>query len=232
MAIDRHGGLIGKKTYSSTGFWSLKAQHEEEQDRLWGLPPWTITWSPGLAGKFFNGTAWRTVIAAGNIGAIPLGASNESSNVTATTGMPADYRFGTNIWPFITYSTVGDNYGFIAIGYFFPPETGTYNFWTSSDDHSGMWIGPIASAASGRTAANAVVNNGLDILTGQGNTKRGGTVSLNGGQPYAVRVVHEEGGGGDNLTLSWAGPSISETTTLTQYFFSPAINGIPLGRFL
>ena len=230
MAMDRHGGLLGKKTYSSTGFWSLKAQHEEEQDRLWNLPPWTLGWTPGLAGRFFNGD-WRATISSGNIGTgLPLSPYNASSNVTGTGGMPGDYRYGLNAWPYITYTTIGDTYGFIAIGYFFPPTTGTYNFWTSSDDGSGMWIGAIASAASGRTTSNAVVNNNMG--NGQGDTKRGGSISLSAGQPYAVRVVHEEGTGGDNLTFSWSGPGISETTTLTQYFFSPTINGTLLGRFL
>lgn len=174
----------------------------------------------GLAGKFFNGD-WRSTISTGNIGTLPLTTTNNSSNVTGTGGMPsAAHRYGVNLWPFITYSTIGDLYGFIAIGYFTPPTTGTYNFWTSSDDGSGVWIGTIASDASGRTTANAVVNNGLGA--GQGNTKRGGSISLTGGVDYAIRIVHEEGGGGDNLTFSWSGPGISENTDLLLYYKTPA----------
>lgn len=177
---------------------------------------------PGLAGKFFNGS-WRATIATGNIGTLPLTTTNDSSNVTGTTGLPsAAHRFGVNIWPSIAFGDgLGENYGFIAIGYFVPPTTGTYTFYTSSDDYSGVWIGSIASAASGRTSANATVNNGMDLGSGgQANTKRSGTISLTAGVVYPIRIVHEEVFGGDNLTFSWAGPGITETTNLTTYFYT------------
>jgi hypothetical protein len=190
-------------------------------------PPRSV---PGLAGKFFNGN-WRSTISTGNIGSLPLTTANDSSNVTGTTGMPsANHRYGVNLWSYITYVSLGDNYGFIAIGYFIPPTTGTYTFYTSSDDGSGVWIGDVASSLSGRTTANAVLNNGLGI--GQGNTKRSGTIALTGGKAYAIRIVQEEVAGGDNLTFSWAGPNIAETTNLLDYFVTPTlINGILKGNF-
>ena len=187
--------------------------------------------TPGLAGKFFNGT-WRPTISDGNIGTLPLTTTNDSSNVTGTGGLPsAAHRYGVNIWPSIAYLTLGESYGFIAIGYFVPPTTGTYTFYTSSDDYSGVWVGSIASDISGRTSANATVNNGMGGGAGQGNTKRSGTISLTAGQSYAIRIVHEEGNGGDNLTFSWAGPGITETTDLTQYFYTPGTATAPRGNF-
>ena len=151
-----------------------------------------------MAGQFFLGP-WRTTIATGNIGTLPL---------TSPT-----------IFNSISYAEIGELYGFIAIGYFKPPTTGTYTFFTSSDDYSGVWLGDIAAATSGRTSANAVVNNGMDLgAPGQPNTKRSGTIALVAGVSYPIRIVHEEGGGGDNLTFSWSGPGIAETTNLSQYF--------------
>lgn len=185
--------------------------------------------TPGLAGKFFNGS-WVSAISTGNIGTLPLTTTNDSSNVTGSVGMPsAAHRFGVNIWPYITYGSNGDSYGFIAIGYFVPPTTGTYNFYTSSDDSSGVWIGTIASDATGRTTANAVVNNNLGF--GQSNTRRGGSISLITGTQYAIRIVHEEASGGDNLTFSWDGPGITETTDLTQYFITRGTATNPTGNF-
>ena len=173
----------------------------------------------GLAGKFFNGN-WRSVISTGNIGTLPLTTANDSSNITGTTGLPsAAHRYGVNIWPSISFGdNIGENYGFIAIGYFVPPTTGTYTFYTSSDDGSGVWIGSIASDPSGRTTVNSVLNNAMG--SGQPNTKRSGTTSLTAGIAYAIRIVHEEVNGGDNLTFSWSGPGIAETTDLTQYFYT------------
>jgi hypothetical protein len=118
----------------------------------------------------------------------------------------------------ISYSLgTGAAYGFIAIGYFVPPTTGTYTFFTSSDDGSAVWVGDIAEAVSGRTLANAVLNNNATSI--QGNTKRSGSTTLSAGTAYAIRIVHRTGYGGDNLTFSWSGPGISERTDLSQYFY-------------
>jgi hypothetical protein len=165
--------------------------------------------STGLIGQYFNGT-WISTISTGNIGTLPLSS-------------PTNYSA-------ISYGTRGDNYGFIAIGYFKPPTTGTYTFFTSSDDGSGVWIGSIASAASGRTTANAVLNNGMG--TGQADTKRSGTISLTAGEWYAIRIVHEEGAGGDNLTFSWSGPGITETQSLSTHFKRPVnLSGANINTF-
>ena len=175
--------------------------------------------TPGLAGKFFNGT-WRSTIADGNIGTLPLTTTNDSSNVTGTGGLPsAAHRFGVNLWTSIAYTTLGDSYGFIAIGYFTPPTTGSYTIFTSSDDGSGVWIGSLALPGATRTSGNATLDNGLGA--GQANTKRSATTSLTGGVRYPIRIVMEEGTGGDNLTFSWSGPGISETTDLAAYFSTP-----------
>lgn len=180
----------------------------------------------GLAGKFFNGN-WRSTISTGNIGTLPLNSTNDSSNVTGTAGLPsASHRYGVNLWPYITYGDgLGENYGFIAIGYFRPPTTGTYTIYTSSDDGSGVWIGNLALPNATRTGENATLNNALG--SGQGNTKRSATISLTANVLYPIRIVHEEVGGGDNLTFSWSGPNIAETTDLNAYFFtlvSPSTN--------
>jgi len=188
----------------------------------------------GLAGKFFNGS-WRATIADGNIGTLPLTTTNDSSNVTGTTGLPsAAHRYGVNLWPSIAFgNNIGESYGFIAIGYFTPPTTGTYTIFTSSDDYSGVWIGDLALAGATRTSANATLNNGMDLGSGgQANTKRSGTIALTGGVRYPIRIVMEEANGGDNLTFSWSGPGISETTDLLTYFSTPTSDGVLTGNYL
>ena len=222
------GGESG--TFAS-GLWTSSDHISQIRNELWpGASFYTYTLG-GLSGKFFNGT-WRSTISTGNIGTLPLTTTNESSNVTGTGGMPsADHRYGVNLWDYITYSSLGEYYGFIAIGYFKPPTTGTYTFYTSSDDYSGVWIGSDALPGATRTTSNAVVNNGMGGSGGQANTKRSGTISLIANTYYPIRIVHEEGFGGDNLTFSWAGPSISETTDLTQYFYSISLSGTLTGNY-
>ena len=183
-------------------------------------PRSVINVTSGLAGKFFNGD-WRATIANGNIGTLPLTTANDSSNIIGTAGLPsAAHAYGVNRWTSIAYGgDIGSTYGFIAIGYFLPPTTGTYTIFTSSDDGSGVWIGDLALPEAVRTSANATLNNGMG--TGQGNTKRSATISLTGGVVYPIRIVMEELGSGDNLTFSWSGPGISETTDLITYFRAP-----------
>jgi hypothetical protein len=185
----------------------------------------------GLAGKFFNGD-WRATISTGNIGTLPLTVQNDSSNVTGTTGLPsAGYRYGVNLWPSIAFGQgLGDLYGFIAIGYFIPPTTGTYTIFTSSDDGSGVWIGDLALPGATRTTANATLNNAMGL--GQPDTKRSATISLTGKVMYPIRIVMEEGAGGDALRFSWSGPGIAETADLLTHFRTPVdSNGNLTGNY-
>lgn len=174
----------------------------------------------GLAAKFFNGS-WRATIANGNIGTLPLTTANDSSNVTGTIGLPsADHRYGVNLWSSISFGNgIGENYGFIAIGYFLPPTTGTYTIFTASDDGSGVWIGDLALPEAVRTSVNATLNNALGL--GQGVVERSATIELTGKVMYPIRIVMEEIGGGDALTFSWSGPGISKTTDLLTHFRTP-----------
>ena len=174
----------------------------------------------GLAGKFFNGS-WRATLATGNIGTIPLTTANDSSNVTGTTGMPStSHNSGVNLWPSIDFGNgVGGNYGFICIGYFFPPATGTYTFYTASDDGSGVWIGDNALEGATRTTGNAVLNNGMGF--GQGVTERSGSTTLTKNVAYPIRIVMEEEVGGDALEFNWEGPGYSKQQDLTAFYRAP-----------
>ena len=178
------------------------------------------TTAPGLAGKFFNGN-FRSTLATGNVGTIPLTPANDSSNVTGTTGMPStSHNSGVNLWPSIDFGNgVGGNYGFICIGYFFPPATGTYTFYTASDDGSGVWIGDNALEGATRTTGNAVLNNNMGF--GQGVVERSGSTTLTKNVAYPIRIVMEEEVGGDALEFNWEGPGYSKQQDLTAFYRAP-----------
>lgn len=193
---------------SQSGIWN--SQELMYANRTGSLTQWDFVANsvPGLSYNWYSGD-WRSTIGTGNIGSYPIGSAVATS---------------------ISYGSRGDYYGFIAIGYFRPPTTGTYSFWTSSDDGSGVWVGTLALQGQSRSAGNATLNNGLGA--GQGDTKRGASITLTGGVWYPIRIVHEEGGGGDNLTFSWAGPGIGETTSLSTYFRTEAVGGVATGKFV
>ena len=157
---------------------------------------------PGLAGKFFNGT-WRSTLATGNIGTIPLTTANDSSNVTGTTGMPStSHNSGVNLWPSIDFG-----------------NTGTYTFYTASDDGSGVWIGDNALEGATRTTGNAVLNNAMGY--GQGVQERSGSTTLTKNVAYPIRIVMEEEVGGDALEFNWEGPGYSKQQDLTAFYRAP-----------
>lgn len=160
----------------------------------------------GLASMIFDGV-YREIISTGNIGILPLPRPTVNTSINIT--------------------SLGDNKGVIAIGYFKPPTTGTYTFKTISDDTSGVWIGDLASAFSGRTANNAIVNNNMDFGI-SGGTSTGtatGSINLEANTCYPIRIVSEEGFGGERITFAWSGPGIAETNDLSEYYRTPAIGG-------
>jgi hypothetical protein len=197
--------------------------------------------APGLVGKFFNGAGflddnsgytppyWRSVAITGaasannigNIGTLPL-----DNSVTITPITPGSRPAGIQSLSSINYTSVGTNaanYGFIAIGYFKPPQTGNYYFELSSDDYSAVWVGEYAVGTNNRTLTNATT-----VANGGTNNVRNVAVSLNQNNYYAIRIVHEEGFGVDNFSFKWrseTGTWSSWNSDLSEHFKAPpAIN--------
>jgi hypothetical protein len=140
--------------------------------------------------NFFTGTA----VASGIVTSIP------SINAGTNGYVPADQSFST--------------YSVQWIGYFLSNYTGTWTFYTSSDDASYLWIGP--NATSGFTAANSTVNNaGL-----HGMVERSGTASLVAGQYYPILIQFGEQGGGDNMIVSFSNPVLAKTTDGQGFFYT------------
>lgn len=152
----------------------------------------------GLKGKFNTQNNSIDTISEGNVG-IPLPITN---------GLVM-----TNI----NYENAGDNYSFMAFGYFRPPVNGTYTFSTTSDDGSAIWLGVLADLENGRNTTNALLNN--NVSGTQGMTKKSASILLTGNTFYPIRIVHRDGILQDGLTFSWSGPNIEETVNLTEYFY-------------
>lgn len=110
----------------------------------------------------------------------------------------------------LTTGYTGDFYSIQWLGYFRPSTTETYTFYTESDDASYLWIG--ATAVSGFTTSNAVVNNGgLHAMQ-----ERSGTISLTAGVYYNIRIQFGENEGGDDCIVRYSTPTISKTTNMTN----------------
>lgn len=159
--------------------------------------PW-VTLSAGLfkttyTGYFADDPAWFTT------------ATESATAVDSTLGVGATPTTTSIEW----------------LGYFIPSTTETYTFYLSSDDASYMWIG--ATAETGYTTANSLINNGGL----HGTVEVSATVALTAGGTYPIRIQTGNNGGPGVHTTSFSTPSISKTTTFTGLvFYSATTNGI------
>lgn len=162
----------------------------------------TITSESGLLGKRF------------------VGYYNDVFSFFDTAVLHGDINQTTSI---NNFTSNNDLYTWMWTGYFIPDVSGTWTFFTSSDDSSLLWIGD--PARSGFSAANAIVNNaGL-----HGNQERSGTINLDSGVVYPIRITFGESGGGDIMTVSFTPPGGVKTTNGLGYYFG---GNIAWGQFV
>lgn len=162
-----------------------------------------------LTGQVKNGLAWGyyTGYFADNVNFF-TGAPSASGIVTSIPSINA----GTN--GYVPGDSSRDLYSVQWKGYFISNYTGTWTFYTNSDDASYLWIGP--TATTGFTTANATVNNGGL----HGMVEQSGTVSLVAGQYYPILIQFGENGGGDNMIVSFSNPSMTKTTDGQGFFYT------------
>ena len=135
----------------------------------------------------------------------------DNPNWFATATLQGQTVTSTQIQDFTSNS---DYYSWQWLGTFRSSTAGTYNFCTASDDASHLWIG--ATATSGFTTGNAVVNNGgvHPVVTKCGN------VTLAASSSYPIRIQFGENWGGDAMSVYFTPPGGSATYDGTGYFYS------------
>jgi hypothetical protein len=104
-----------------------------------------------------------------------------------------------------------------------PPTSGTYTFYTDSDDGVRLWVN-----------GTQVVNNWTD----HSRTENSGTVALTAGVRYRIRMEFYENGGDAVARLLWSGPSVTKAVVPLSALFSrfaakinfqPAASPVPAG---
>ncbi|PYI86699.1 MAG: hypothetical protein DME26_08575, partial [Verrucomicrobia bacterium] len=115
-----------------------------------------------------------------------------------------------------------DNYGTQFRGYVIPPTNGDYVFFICSDDNSVLFLSTDENPANKHLiAAETVWSNtrqwntsgGASDLTakrsdqyGLSTWPTGNQITLMGGKRYYIEAIHAEGGGGDNIAVTWRTP--------------------------
>lgn len=102
-----------------------------------------------------------------------------------------------------------NNFSTRHTGYVKILTAGNYTFYLTSDDGSKLWINEMP----------VVLNDGS-----HGAVEKSGSVNLTAGY-HVLRVEYCQGGGGMELTMKWAGPSIAKAVVPASVLFYPAVVG-------
>ncbi|WP_461052724.1 PA14 domain-containing protein [Spirosoma arcticum] len=106
----------------------------------------------------------------------------------------------------VTVSTRNEQFALRFRGYVNVPTDGQYTFYTASDDGSKLLIG----------TTEVVNNDGLHGLTEQS-----GSIGLKAGR-HALTVQFLQGGGGREITVSYAGPGLGKQTIPASAYYRVA----------
>lgn len=119
--------------------------------------------------------------------------------------------------PYIQLSgfDTGDGFSVQWLGYFKPPVTDVYTFYTTSDDASYVWIGD--NAVSGYTISNALVKNGGPHTS----TEKYSRVQLTEGadQYYPIRIQYGDFNGAQTISVSYSTPNITKTNNFNNLIY-------------
>jgi regulation of enolase protein 1 (concanavalin A-like superfamily) len=158
-------------------------------------PVWSFTTADGVTQKIVR--QWWTGIAGTAVSAL-TGSPDYPNNPTGTE------LIGTFEGP----TDWADNYGTRMYGWLTPPQSGDFTFWIASDDNGELWLSTDADPANG-----VVIARVSDWTNSQEWTKftsqKSAAIPLQAGQKYFIQVLQKEGGGGDNVAVSWQGPGLA-----------------------
>ena len=109
---------------------------------------------------------------------------------------------------------VQDNYATQLLGFVHPPETGEYQFFLAADDMTMLFLSTDETPENKHLIAMEPNWNGVREF-GQGRNRvvvdndtgrkinGSAPISLEAGKAYFIEAITKEGGGGDNLAITW-----------------------------
>lgn len=147
------------------------------------------------------------------------------SPTNASSGM-TDFSNLNTATSFLQSVDSGDNFSIEWLGWFYASATGTYTFFTESDDMSYLWIGPTATI--GYTTTNALVNNGGT----HGMTEVSGSIILSAGTYYPIRIQYGDSTSANNMKVAVTPPSGTKTYNLSGYMFNASAVDAPVSSGL
>jgi fibro-slime domain-containing protein len=130
-----------------------------------------------------------------------------------TTSVPiSSYYLGSNLNE--------DEYGIKWTGYLIPPLSGSYTFYTRSDDASEFFLST-DKFASNLSSDPICYEPGFSFKWPSSGKQVSDPIPLIGGNRYYFEYYHKEGGGGDFGQVGWDGPEFFSERPITGKYLSP-----------
>ena len=105
---------------------------------------------------------------------------------------------------------VADSYSRRLTGLITAPGTGSYTFWIASDDASRLYLSTDSTAANKTQIASLSGYTSFQNWTTNA-SQQSVAINLVAGQSYYMEAQHQEGGGGDHVSVAWQGPGFTRT---------------------
>ena len=99
-----------------------------------------------------------------------------------------------------------NNYGQRLRALVVPPLSGNYTFWIASDDNSLFLLSTNESPANEMQLCSVTSWTPWEVFNDEPN-QQSVPVYLQAGQRYYLEALHQQGGGGDDLTVQWQLPN-------------------------
>ena len=127
------------------------------------------------------------------------------ADLTGSPGFPGSPDAVENLAATETPSNTDDNYGAVLAGYVVPPTTGDYTFYICSDDNGELLL---SSDENPDNASAIAIEPGYDTPRNWLSKPEleSAPQSLVGGRRYYLEARLKEGGGDDNLAVTWVKP--------------------------
>jgi len=204
---DTHKATITETTYAPEGI------------RPDTIVYWRVDLFDGLAWQ--KGDIWSYTTIAGGTGRIirewwlNIGGGTAIGDLTGN----ANYPDNPTGWEFVDLFegpvNWDNNYGSRLRGWLFPPATGDYTFWISTDDNGQLWLSTDEDPANTQLIASE--DSWTDSRVWEDGNEKSSPITLEEGKVYYIEALMKEGGGGDNIAVAWQGPIGTQQVLTADY---------------
>lgn len=129
---------------------------------------------------------------------------------------PTQIADEVSLLPELAFANLGDTYATRASVVLIPPETGEYTFWIAADDYAELLLSSDGNADNCRSIAKVSGWTNPNEWE-KHSAQKSKPIELVGGKKYFLCSYMLEDGGGDHLSIAWAGPNFERSLLAKEY---------------